>query len=352
MSKLAEEEKQIKKRKRVSMSDVARDAGVSVTTVSHVINRTATISRETIQRVNESIVRLSYEPLPGSILKRGQRIIAVFIPDLGNEFYAKSVQAIFNSAWRNRYGIVVCDLRHTLQAESGYLRNFIQQGVSGVIFFGGTTNLEMQILQTSKIIPVVLGDMHIPNGLRSRVDAVCTDNELIMEQVVTRFAKAGYRKFGYISEDFLLANTRDRFDGYKHGLAQNGIVLNKEWLWVSQSLRLNKTASAYAFFSEVLKKKRPLPEIIFCTSDLIAIGVMSAMKQQGISVPGDVGIVGFDNISLSEYCEPRLTTVAQNMEKIGATCFSLLLERITQPNLPTREETIKAKLVIRDSVRM
>ena len=347
-----ENEKQIKRRKRVSMSDVAKDAGVSVTTVSHVINRTAKISRETAKRVNESVIRLAYEPLPGSSFKRGQRLIAVFIPDLGNEFYAKSVQSIFNTAWRSRYGIVVCDLQHTLQAESNYLKNFIQQGVSGVIFFGGTANIEMQILQTSKVIPVVLGDMHIPDGLRSRVDAVCTDNELVMEQIVTRFVKAGYRKFGYISEDFLLANTKDRFNGYKLGLAQNGIEFNKTWLWVSQSLRLNKTVSAYTFFSKILSQKQPLPEIIFCTSDLIAIGVMSAMKQHDINVPKDIGVVGFDNISLSEYCEPRLTTVAQNMEKIGSICCSLLLERIAQPNLPTREETVKAKLVLRDSVRM
>lgn len=340
------------KRKTITLSDVAKDAGVSITTVSHVVNNSAKISADTCKRVTESIERLGYSPLPGSEFRNGNRMIAVFIPDLGNEFYAKSVQAIFNCAWQHKYGIVVCDMQHLIQAESGYLRNLLLQGVCGVIFFGETSNIEAQILRTADKVPVVLGDMHIPRGLHGKVDAVCTDNEKVVTDAVTRFARAGYSEFGYVSEDFLLANTRDRYKGFVTGLQKNGLKLYDEWLFISENLRLNKIKSSYEYFSNILKTKPVLPQILFCTSDLIAIGICSALKDSGIDVPKEVGVVGFDDISLAAYVNPPLTTIAQNMEKIGESCMELLLDRIENQRHEASEITVQAKLEIRKTVKM
>lgn len=341
-----------KRRKAVTMRDIAEDARVSITTVSHVINHTATISDATAETVRRSIQKLGYKPLPSAEFNRGQRLIAVFIPDLRNEFYAKSVQAIFDAAWQHNYGIVVCDLKHSHQAESQYLRNLLHQNICGIIFFGGISDLEQQIRNISKKVPVVLGDMQLPEGFPKSVDAVCSNNGQVMCSTITRLARAGYTKIGYISEDFFLANTKDRFNGYKQGLKKNGLPYQKQWVFLSEHLRLNKIDSSYHYFSAVLQHGIVLPQILLCSSDLIAIGIIGALKKHGYHIPRDIGIIGFDDISVAAYVDPPLTTVAQNMEQMGNCCFSCLLERIEHPERPPQEITVRSRLMIRGSVRL
>lgn len=340
------------RRKAVTMRDIAEDACVSITTVSHVINHTATISDATAEKVRHSIRKLGYMPLPSSEFNRGQRLIAVFIPDIRNEFYAKSVQAIFDAAWQHDYGIVVCDLKHSHQAGSQYLRNLLHQNISGIIFFGGISDMEQQIRNISKKVPVVLGDMQLPEDFPKSVDAVCSNNDQIMCSTITRLARAGYTKFGYISEDFFLVNSRDRFNGYKEGLKKNRLPYQKQWVFVSERLRLDKIDSSYHYFSSILQHGILLPQILLCSSDLIAIGVIGALKQYGYHVPRDIGVIGFDDISVAPYFNPPLTTVAQNMEQLGNRCFSCLLNRIEHPEQPPQEITIHSKLIVRGSVKL
>lgn len=340
------------RRKAVTMRDIAEDAHVSITTVSHVVNNTATISDATAERVRCSIRKLGYKPLPSAEFNRGQRLIAVFIPDLRNEFYAKSVQAIFDAAWQHDYGIVVCDLKHSHQAESQYLRNLLHQNICGIIFFGGISDLEQQIRNISKKVPVVLGDMQLPKGFPKSVDAICSNNDQIMCSTITRLARAGYTKIGYISEDFLLTNSRDRFNGYKEGLEKNGLPYQKQWVFISERLRLNKIDSSYHFFSAILQHGIVLPQILLCSSDLIAIGIIGALKKHGYHIPRDIGVIGFDDISVAPYVDPPLTTVAQNMEQMGSRCFACLLNRIEHPERPPQEIAIRSKLIIRNSVKL
>ena len=342
----------MRNKKKVTITDVAKHAGVSITTVSHVINSTASISKEVKQQVYDSINRLGYEPLKASNFRQGQRMIACFIPDLRNEFYAQSVQSIFDTAWKYNYGVTVCDIKHLYSAKSQYLQNFIHNGISGIIFFGGTMDVELQIKSISNKVPVVLGDMHIPSTLTSHIDAVCTDNVSIMISTVKRLAKAGYRKIGYVSEDFLLANTIDRYEGFKLGLNSVGIPLDSKHVYISEKLRLNKVISGHDFMKEVLSKHDELPEVFMCTSDLIAIGIISALRENSYKVPSDIGIIGFDDISIASYSNPPLTTIAQDMAQIGRSCFMTLLERIENPSLSSREVMISAKFISRESLRL
>ena len=342
----------MRSKKKVTMADVAKHAGVSITTVSHVINNTAPISKQVRQQVYDSIRELGYEPLKASDFRQGQRMIACFIPDLRNEFYAQSVQSIFDTAWKYNYGVTVCDIKHLYSAKSQYLQNFIHNGISGIIFFGGTMDVELQIKSISNRIPVVLGDMHIPSTLTGHIDAVCTDNINIMMSTVRRLAKAGYRKIGYVSEDFLLANTIDRYEGFKLGLNSVGIPLDSKHVYISDKLRLNKVISGHDFMKEILASHDELPEVFMCTSDLIAIGIIGALRENSYKVPSDIGIIGFDDISIASYSNPPLTTIAQDMSQIGRSCFLTLLERIDNPNLPSREVMISAKFISRESLRL
>lgn len=337
------------RRKAVTMEDVAKRAGVSVTTVSHVVNQTASISEDTVLRVHEAMAGLGYVPRTSAALNRGQRLIAVFIPDLSNEFYAQSVQAIFDEAWRHDYAVMVCSLRHHHQAETRYIRSLIQSDVKGFIFFGGAADDEKQILDAAWRVPVVLGDRRMPGGT---VDSVGTDNFDVMRRMIARLSRAGYTKIGYVSEDLIMSNTYDRYLGYKQGMEENGLPIDEHWVFRRPELRLNKAESAYSFFYSVLERGERLPQILLCTSDLIAIGVMSALKSRGVRVPLDIGVIGFDNISIAAFTEPPLTTIAQDMKQLGCSCFNALLARMEEPGRTSQEIVVRAKIVVRGSVRL
>lgn len=336
------------RRKAVTMEDVAREAGVSVTTVSHVINQTASITEETADRVRQAITSLGYTPRASADLNRGQRIIGVFTPEISNEFYARSIQAVFQTAWEQDYAVMVCSMQHKHQAETSYIRSLIQSGVKGLIFFGGASENERQIINAAKRVPVVLGDRRMPNG---PIDCVSTDNVDIMRRMVTKLARAGYTRIGYVSEDMIMSNCADRYQGYRQGMAENGLTAEDRWIYLLPELRLNKMENTYRFFRTAIQNKG-LPQVYLCSSDLIAVGLMAALKERGYHVPRDVGVVGFDDISIAAFADPPLTTVAQDMRQLGRSCFQALLNRMENRNQTPQETIIRAKIVVRDSVRL
>lgn len=339
----------IQKRKDVTMQDVASAANVSVATVSHVINHSASISPETATRVRDAITQLGYKPRISAEMHQGNRTIGVFTPDISNEFYSCVVQAIFDEAWKNDYAVMVCNLRHHHRAEASYIRSLIQSGVKGLIFCGGASADEQQILNASKKVPVVLCDRRLSN---SPIDSVGTDNVDIMKQMVTKLARCGYSRIGYISEDLIMSNAYDRFLGFRLGMEENRLTIDPKWVLLDPRLRLSKAGNAYHVMLSILEKKPKLPQILLCISDLIAIGVMAALRVRGYSVPRDVGVVGFDNISLAEFTNPPLTTIAQDMRQLGKSSFRALLRRIENPNQTPEEVAIRAKIVLRKSVRL
>lgn len=275
------------RRKSVTMEDVAKHAGVSVTTVSHVINQTASITEQTADRVRDAIAVLGYVPRTSAELNKGQRIIGVFTPEISNEFYARSIQAVFQAAWEQDYAVMVCSMQHRHQAETSYIRSLIQSGVKGLIFFGGASENERQIIHAAKRVPVVLGDRRMPN---EPIDCVGTDNTEIMRRMVGKLSRAGYSKIGYISEDLIMNNCADRYLGYKQGMAECGLPLDDRWIYLLPELRLNKTENTYAFFRDP-DRSRSLPQIFLCSSDLIAVGLMAALRERGVHIPREVGVV-------------------------------------------------------------
>lgn len=336
------------RRKAVTMEDVAREAGVSVTTVSHVVNQTATISQDTIGRVQAAIAALGYKPKASAELRGGKRIVGIFAPDIANEFYSNCIQVIFEEAWNHNYAVMVCDTRHHEKVEGSYIKSLIANNICGLIFLGGTAD-ERDILEAAKQVPVVLGDRTIFNH---PLDAVVTDNTDIMRRLVAKLAGSGYRRIGFLGQDLEMSNVKDRFMGFKIGLEENGLEMNPDWVHLSRSLRLNKAANANALIKRELAAGRAMPQIYLCSSDLIAIGVMSGLQEEGFRVPRDIGVVGFDDISIAAFTQPPLTTVAQNMLQLGRNCFLALLGQMEGAAHSPQQIVVNAKLVLRGSVRL
>ena len=329
------------------MKDIADAAGVSVSTVSRVINKTAPISPEVTENVLETMDKLGYQPRTVADINTGQRNIAVFVPDIANEFYAKCVQSIMDEAWKNDYAVVLGATKHQQLTSSKYVKSMIQSGTKGIIFFGGSAMEESLILNTEKKIPVVLGDRELSSA---NLDSVVTDNRNIMSQSVTRLYHAGYREIGYISEDLHMSNIRDRYQGFLEGMKANGLSIDKNWVICDELLRLNKTENAYELIYNNLMHTDRHPEILLCSSDLIAIGALSALQLAKIRVPREVGVIGFDDISIARYMDPPLTTIAQDMDKLGKQCFYTLLDRIAAPKQPPKKVVVKAKFITRQTV--
>ena len=337
-----------KRRKAVTMQDVADLAGVSVTTVSHVVNRTARLLPETEQQVRTAMEQLGYRQRHASDLNCGSRTIGVFTPDISNEFYAKTVQAIFEAAWEQDYAVMVCSTQHHHKAGVSYVRSLLHNGIRGLIFLGSTAEDRGMIQAAAKQVPVVLGDHRLTD---LPADCVGTDNAESMARLVSRLVRSGCKKIGYVSEDPALLNARDRYEGFRRGMKEHGLM--PEPVILSERLRLNKAENAFSLMEELLKQQISLPQVFLCSSDLIAMGVMSALKAAGCSIPKDVGVIGFDNISVSAYTEPPLTTVAQNMRQMGRSCFSALLNRMENPDdRPYEEQIVHSKFILRGSVRI
>ena len=339
----------MRKCKNVTMKDVAKAAGVSVATVSYVINHSARISKETTKLVEEKIRELGYICSDSAELNLGNRTIAVLIPDIANEFYATVVQGIFDEAWKENYAVMVVNLRHHHSAQTTYLRSLLQNNIRGLIICGGTADDERSIAGIKKKIPVVLCDRKL-QGMP--MDSVQTDNGSAMRQLVRRLVRYGYTRIGYISEDPIMSNSYDRYLGYKAAMEENKLTIDKNWVLLLPELRLSKSEKAYEIFLNILDKQNPLPQVLLCSSDLIAIGVMAALRERGIKVPKDVGVVGFDNISLAPFTNPPLTTVAQDIYHLGSRSFQLLMNRIANPKREPEEIVLKTNLVFRNSVRL
>jgi len=172
-----------------------------------------------------------------------------------------------------------------------------------------------------------------------------------MHRMVTRLARAGYTKIGYVSEDMIMSNCADRYQGYRQGMAANGLTTDEHWVYLLSELRLNKMENTYRYFKNAPLGKH-LPQVFLCSSDLIAVGLMAALKERGYHIPRDVGVVGFDDISIAAFAEPPLTTVSQDMRQLGRSCFQALLNRMENRTQTPQEIIVRAKIVLRDSVRL
>lgn len=340
---------EVRRRKKVTMRDVAEQAQVSIATVSHVINRTASISAETAERVQQAIDTLGYKAMPQAEIQLGNRTIAVFTPDISNEFYACIVRAISEEAWQNGYTVTICNTEHHHRTEILNIRSLIKNGVQGLIFCGGGTDDEARILEAAKELPVVLCDRKIPG---SQIDSIGTNNVDIMKQLIGKLVRFGYTRIGYVSEDLIMSNAYDRYIGFRLGMEENGMKIDQSMVILNPSLRLNKIEGGNDVMQAFLAQNKPLPDVFLCSSDLIAIGIMAALRRRGVKIPREVGVIGFDDISLARYSNPPLTTIAQDMKQLGKISVRSLLRKIEMPNQPAEDIAIGARIVVRESARL
>jgi DNA-binding LacI/PurR family transcriptional regulator len=327
-----------------TINDVSRLAGVSKTTVSRVLNTPELVNVRTRTKVLEVIQKLNYSP---SIIARGMRgqktnMIGVIIPDITNLFYSEFLKHVEKAAVEKGYIVVICSTEVDPGRELEYMQQLMKRQIDGLILcrYRSVREDADSLGVLARRIPIVVMDQP-SDGFP--VSAVYTDARGGIKELTSYLLKSGYRRIailcGYKKYPFSLM----RFGGYEDALREYGLAIDPDLV-----VECDSTA-ADGFRAAERLMKHAMPEAVVAVTDLIALGAMRYLQDNGYSVPGDVAIAGFDNIPLSSLSSPQLTTVSQPIERMAAEAVQQLLRRVQNSRVHNRDIVLENTLVIRES---
>lgn len=326
-----------------TIREVAEKAGVSPTTVSHVVNNTRYVSEDVRLRVELAMRELNYRPNAlARSLRRGETLtLGLILPDSANPFFAEIGRAIESSAFKCGYSVILCNTENDIIKERLYTEVLENKQVDGLIFVASGEDQEAISQILSNGLPLVVVDRDMGS---LELDTVITDNYNGGILAAQHLLSLGHRSIGCITGPSNITPSADRVTGFRAALQQSGISSDEK-----RFLRGDfHPASGYQSTLHLLQQTPP-PTAIFACNDMMAIGAIRAATQLGLRVPQDVSIVGFDEIELTSYTTPPLTSVSQPKGEIGQLAVSLLLDRIQDPSLPPQRKILSPRLVIRES---
>lgn len=324
-----------------TIREVAQKAGVSYTTVSHVINNTRRVSTPVRERVLAAMQELGYRPnaLARSLRRGETKTIGLILPDSANPFFAEVGRAIENAAFRSQYSVILCNTEGDQAKERVYTEVLQNKQVDGLIFVAAGDQPDALQEIAARGLPVVVIDRDCS---QPELDTVITDNFEGGRQAGSHLAQIPNLRAACITGPSNLTPSAQRFVGFQQALHEAGIELREEWV-------LRGDFHPHSGYQAALHwlKAAQRPNAIFCCNDMMAIGVLRAAAELGVTVPQELEVIGFDDIELASYTHPPLTTVAQPKTQIGETAVRLLLERIADVWLPARREILPTTLIIR-----
>jgi len=325
-----------------TIQDVARAAGVSVATVSRVLNNSSSVSKNTRDSVMQAIKHLNYQPnLLGRNLRRTEtRMVLVLLPNISNPFYSMIVKGIEDVAHKNGYNIMLCNTDGESNREKVYLDLLKNRLSDGVVFMAPELERE-ELSEIGRRSPVVQCCEYKEGA---RVSHVSIDNFSAAYLAVRHLVDQGHRRIGMISCENRFLSTIQREKGYRKALEDAGIGYSQEMI----------KNGDYSFKSGLRAAKQFLameekPTAVFAISDVMAIGAMRAMKEAGLKVPDDIAVIGFDNISFASMCDPLLTTISQPKYDLGCVAMELLLKQIRGEMKEPQDIFLEHELIIRES---
>jgi LacI family transcriptional regulator, galactose operon repressor len=330
---------------RTTIKDVANRAGVSITTVSHVINKTRFVSEERVWRVQAAMEELNYQPntLARSLRMGETKTIGLIVPDNSNPFFAEISRVIEDIGFKKGYGVFLCNSDGILEKEAAYIRMLIAKQVDGVVFIAAENTQENLMDLTRRNFPVVVVDRDMPDPM---FDVVLVNNEQGGCDAVNYLLSLGHTRIACITGPSQLTPAASRVEGYRHGLLSARIPIAEE-LIVPGDFRSSGGEKA---MEQLLQLDQP-PSAVFACNDLMAIGALRAMRNHNLRVPQDISVIGFDDISISVEVTPALTTVAQPIEGLATCAAELLIKRIQNDHEdePAQRVILDTQLVVRDS---
>ncbi len=324
--------------------DVAAVAGVSTATVSRVLSQPERVAEATRQRVLEVVQSLGYAPNVAARTLRTLRAakILLTVPDISNPFFASIIRGAEEAARDAGYAVVVGDTRHDPQVEDQYAEMLSRREVDGLIFLGHRLpeNLSPLLSRPGIAAPVVNGCEYSPD---LGVPSVHIDNAAASGDALEHLIELGHRDIGIITGPLISPISRDRLSGAMEAVERHGL---RDCLRVQNGDYSAKLA--FELTGDLLKQN---VTAIFCFSDEMAMGAISAIGAAGLTCPGHVSVVGFDDLPTARFFQPALTTISQPKGLIGQRTVELLVEILRDPGSPIRQITLPHELIVRDSTR-
>ncbi|GGJ67871.1 LacI family transcriptional regulator [Anoxybacillus voinovskiensis] len=329
----------------VTIYDVAREANVSMATVSRVVNGNPNVKPSTRKKVLEAIERLGYRPnaVARGLASKKTTTVGVIIPDISSIFFAELARGIEDIATMYKYNIILSNSDQNKEKELHLLNTMLAKQVDGILFMGGNITEEHVNEFQKSDVPIVLAATIEENHL---IPSVNIDYEQAAFEAVTHLLEKGHTRVAYITGPANDPINTKKLAGYRRALEAHGIAYD-EALIVEGDYSYDSGIEAYEKIAELEEK----PTAVFAGTDEMALGIIHGAQDHGVHVPEQLEVIGFDNTRLATMVRPRLTTVVQPMYDIGAVAMRLLTKYMNKERVENHIVVLPHRIEYRQSTK-
>ena len=331
-----------------TIKDVAKMAGVSTTTVSHVINKTRFVAKETEEAVMQAIKSLKYSPsaVARSLKVNTTKSIGMIVTTSESPYFAEIIHAVEDHCYRQGYSLFLCNTQNDPEKIKNHVEMLAKKRVDGLLVMCSEyTQHSLDVLSSFSSVPMVVMDW----GPNTDTDII-EDNSFTGGYLATKhLIDCGHKEIGLIAGELDKTTARTRYEGFVKAMNEANLPIRENWIMEG----FFEPEDGYECMNKILAQDS-LPTAVFCCNDVMALGAISAITEKGLRVPDDISIIGYDNIHSSRFYAPPLTTIHQSKSRLGAQAVNLLFERIANKDNDNHEKhriAIHPELVIRKSVR-
>ncbi|WP_327581328.1 LacI family transcriptional regulator [Nonomuraea sp. NBC_00507] len=328
----------------LKIQDVARHAGVSAATVSRVLNGRSTVNPELAARVHAAVRELGYRPngVARNLRRRQTTLWAVLVSDVGNPFFTSLVRGVEDGGRRFGYSVVLCNTDENRAREAEYIAVALADNMAGVIISPADDTTDISALVAAGTAVVTI-DRELA---KTEVDAVLVDNEKGAEMATAHLLESGYRRVACITGPRRMSTAMQRLRGYQRALRAFGLPQDRTLIRHADF----REEGGYSAMASLLDEGVEM-DAVFAANNLMTVGAVECLTEREVPIPGQVGVIGFDDIPWARLFRPGLSTVRQPTYELGRAAAQLLADRIDNPARPTARMVLQTELHPRDSSR-
>ena len=327
----------------MNIAEIARRANVSTATVSRTLNQSGPVKATTARKVWRAVTALNYYPNSHArtLVSGRSRLIGLIVSDITNPFFPELVRAFEDLAAQKQYDLLLTSTNYDTSRMTTCLRRMLERKVDGVAMM--TSEMDTSLIRelSKRNLPIVFMDV---GQMGPRMSHVSIDYGNGIRQAVDHVASLGHRNIGFITGPLDLHSARTRRQAFVDGMRDHKITLERRLVREG-----THTADGGEKAMKELLKLAKIPSAVVCSNDWTAIGALHAIHEAGLSVPHDISLVGFDDIPLTSYTTPTLTTVRMSARDVGATAFQALFSLIGEQHVEGDVYQVPTRLVVRES---